>query len=285
MVALIAWDMLPLQEMQDRLGTLESWLAEHVPMTYAVLNPGVEEADLDAFEAESGLTLPEEFKMLYRWHDGQVESMDTTEPGVFNLLFMPLAQVRHVWGSLRDTLTDHPKVNAEVSALDDQVSHPAGYIREVFIDAGRVPFCCTDDWNAVGIDLNPGPLGTPGQVITFGQDEHEKYVLAGSLGEFIDEYVRRLEQGRVRVYQPDGDQFPDDPYTLELQAASGHYGDQFPDDQLAQLELQLAAGQYWGVKPNNPFTMHPEAASEDGVETVGGGLAGMFPGFGASPIP
>jgi len=56
--------MLPLQVMQDRLDTLEFWLAEHAPMTCAVLNPGVEEAGLEAFEAELGLTLPEEFKML-----------------------------------------------------------------------------------------------------------------------------------------------------------------------------------------------------------------------------
>ncbi|WP_310584179.1 SMI1/KNR4 family protein [Deinococcus sp.] len=215
--------MLPLQVMQDRLDTLEFWLAEHAPMTCAVLNPGVEEAGLEAFEAELGLTLPEEFKMLYRWHDGQAESEVTTEPGVFGLPFTPLAQVWDVWRSLRDTLTQHPNTSTEVAALDAQVSHPARYIREVFLDPGRVPFCCTDDWNAVGIDLNPGPLGTPGQVITFGQDEHDKYVLAGSLGEFIDEYVRRLEQGRVRVHQPDGDQFPDDPFMLELQVASGEF--------------------------------------------------------------
>ncbi len=274
-----------LHALKGRLDALEAWLAEHVPMTYAMLNPGVEESDLDAFEAESGLTLPEEFKLLYRWHDGQAESADTMEPGVFSLWFRPLEQVQEQWSYSRDILNGDPEVNAEVARLDEQISHPAGHIREVFIDAGRVPFCSTDDWNAVGIDLNPGPLGTYAQVITFGQDEHDKYVLAESLAEFIDEYVRRLEQGRVRVYQPDGDRFPDEPFTLELQAASGHYGDQFPDDQLAQLELQLAAGQYWGVKPNNPSTMHPEAASEDGVETVGGGLAGMFPGFGASPIP
>ena len=83
--------MLLLQVMQDRLDTLEFWLAEHALMTYAVLNPGVEEAGLEAFEAELGLTLPEEFKMLYRWHDGQAESEVTTEPGVFSLPFTPLA--------------------------------------------------------------------------------------------------------------------------------------------------------------------------------------------------
>jgi cell wall assembly regulator SMI1 len=144
---------------------------------------------------------------------------------VFGLTFMPLAQVQEMWSSLQGTLLGDPEVNAEVARLDAQVSHPAGHIREVFIDPGRVPFCATDDWNAVGIDLNPGPLGTHAQVITFGQDEHDKYVLAASLTEFIGEYVQRLEQGRVRVYQPDGDQFPDDPYTLELQAASGGFAE------------------------------------------------------------
>ena len=208
------------EALPERLEALESWMAEHAPMTHAVLNPGAEDTDLDAFETELGLTLPGDFRMLYRWHDGQTESVLTAEPGVFGLTFLPLERVREQWRGLRDTLSDDPQVNAEVAQLDEQFSYPAGHIREVFIDTGRVPFCSTDDWNAVGIDLNPGPLGTVGQVITFGQDEHRKYVLAGSLGEFIGEYVRRLEQGRVRVYQPDGDRFPDEPFTLELQAAS-----------------------------------------------------------------
>ena len=151
-------------------------------MTHAALNPGAEETDLDAFETQLGLTLPEEFRMLYRWHDGQAESMVTTEPGVFGLTFLPLERVWEQWSGLSKTLNDFPKVNAEVAEPNEQVSHPAGHVRQVFIDIGRVAFCSTDDWNAVGIDLNPGPLGTVGQVVTFGQDEHGKYMLAGSLG-------------------------------------------------------------------------------------------------------
>lgn len=204
-------------DLSARLAALDAWLAIHAPETHGALNAGASDDELDAFERRTGFSLPADFRTLYRWHDGQAESMDATEAGVFGLAFIPLSDVQAEWDVWNDMLTDDSRIN---ETMPGQTSRPAGHIREQYITPGWVPFTKDFGGNSVGIDLDPGPLGTPGQVITFGRDEKDKYVLAASLADFIDEYVRRLEQGRVRVYQPD-----DDGFTLELQAASGEFMD------------------------------------------------------------
>lgn len=204
-------------DLSGRLAALDAWLATHAPETHSALNASASNDALDAFERHVGFTLPADFRTLYRWHDGQAESMDTTEAGVFGLPFIPLADGQAEWDVWHAMLTNNPELH---ETMPGQVSHPPGHIREQYITPGWVPFTKDSGGNSVGIDLDPGPLGTPGQVISFGRDENEKYVLSRSLAAFVDEFVRRLEQGRVRVYQPD-----DDGFALELQAASGEFMD------------------------------------------------------------
>nr|WP_305955588.1 SMI1/KNR4 family protein [Pseudomonas sp. R2-60-08W] len=40
--------------------------------------------------------------------------------------------------------------------------------------------------NHLGVDLDPGEYGVSGQVINFGSDEEEKFVLASSVGTFME---------------------------------------------------------------------------------------------------
>ena len=90
-------------------------------------------------------------------------------------------------------------------------------------------------------------------------------MLAGSLGDFIDEYVRRLEQGRVQVYQPDGDQFPDDLFMLELQAASGEFVESYGFRLIRYLRPPVEAGQ--GFDPV-PLPFQPAALCGEGFLKV-----------------
>ena len=46
------------------------------PQTRPIRRPGASEADLDAAEAELGVSLPPAFRALYRVHDGQELKLD-----------------------------------------------------------------------------------------------------------------------------------------------------------------------------------------------------------------
>src|SRR5262245_2155106 len=50
---------------------IDRWLAAQRPDYYSLLQPGVSDADLDAFDAQFSLTLPPAFRALYRWRNGQ----------------------------------------------------------------------------------------------------------------------------------------------------------------------------------------------------------------------
>jgi cell wall assembly regulator SMI1 len=85
---------------------LDQWLAANRPDYYAMLRPGASEVGLDDFEREFSLRLPEAYRLLYRWRDGQAQ--DCTESFVQNFLFTSLADVRDS-KRLLDGMTFRPK--------------------------------------------------------------------------------------------------------------------------------------------------------------------------------
>lgn len=201
------------------LARLEAWLAEHAPAIHATLRPGASEAELDALETATSLTLPEAFLTLYRWHEGQ----DWSVGGVFGLDFLSLERVSAEWRTWAD-IGGNPEwedLNEDMASL--AVSHPAGAIQAAYTTPGWLGFLADGGGNSVGLDFNPGPAGTAGQVITFGRDEEEKYVLADSLDAFLREYLHRLETGRVTVKAPAG--YSHEMWSIQLHDASGQgYG-------------------------------------------------------------
>ena len=179
---------LPLQIVLERI---DAWYAEHVPAIHATLRPGASDSELNALEEHTGLTLPEAFRTLYRWHDGQ----DWSVGGMFNLLFMPLEHVQISLDNWRDIKREMPEINHNVESH----SYPLEAIRHLYCSADWLGFLKDGGGNFVGLDFGPGPNGTPGQVVTFGRDELYKYVLAPSSDTFLREYWARLEAGRVTV--------------------------------------------------------------------------------------
>ena len=183
---------------------LEGWLAGHAPGIYAELEEGASDADLNALEVATGQTLPAAYRALYCRHLywGQTFPLD----------HVPLGHVLHEWLVWQE-------LEAEFQETQGHASHPAGAITPQYINLGWIPFL--KDWggNSVGVDLAPGPGGVRGQVITFGRDERDKYVLAGSLEAFLTEYLVRLEAGRVTVRRPEF--FPEESERLALHDRGG----------------------------------------------------------------
>jgi hypothetical protein len=62
--------------MEDLIQRLDSWLKQNRPEYYAQLLPGLSDEELTAFEKTLGVALPDEFKLLYQWRNGQKDELD-----------------------------------------------------------------------------------------------------------------------------------------------------------------------------------------------------------------
>lgn len=166
---------------------IESWFATNLPEFLDDLAPGCSEAALADTEALIGTELPEDFKDLYRRHDGQLLRRCW---GIFyDLHFISLSKVREEWWGWKEAMP---------SGLDNSPfseSAPPGAVRNVYASRGWIAFAIDSGGNSIGIDLDPGPRGTRGQVINFGRDEYEKFVLARSTSEFLEWFAGQLESG------------------------------------------------------------------------------------------
>lgn len=182
--------------------SLVAWFEENLPAIAADLNPGASPAALASLEAKIGQALPPEAREFYQLHDGQKGEA----PGFFyGLEFLALNQVANQWQTWADIVADDPELPGSIPGS----STPPGAIREVYVDLAWIPVAHDFSGNHLALDLNPGPQGQRGQVINYGPDENDKYVLAPSLTDFLHWFYRELEASNFRT---DNDWFsPKDP--------------------------------------------------------------------------
>lgn len=179
-------------EIEKLTQSLVSWFQVHIPSIATDLNPGANDAAIASLEAKIGLPFPPELREFYQLHDGQKGEA----PGFFyGLEFSPLNQVASQWQTWADIVQDDPSMPGSIPSI----SHPAGAIQEVYVDLAWVPVAHDFSGNHIGIDLNPGPRGQKGQIINYGPDENDKYVLANSLSDFLEWFYHELEAGNYRT--------------------------------------------------------------------------------------
>lgn len=168
------------------------WLEGHLPELAAALRPGATEDRLERFARSLGVELPDDFRQLYAWHDGQERTV-LTGPW-YGLDFLSLERVEsHCAGW--STAIQHLG-----SDLDGGMkSTPPGFVRRQYANPLWIPFAFDWGGNHLGIDLDPDELGTWGQVITFGRDEDRKIAVAPSLEVFVGWMVQQLQDGNFRI--------------------------------------------------------------------------------------
>jgi cell wall assembly regulator SMI1 len=196
------------------LAQIDAWYSANVPAIHAKRRPGATDAELDALEQKTKLKLPEAFRTLYKWHDG-----DGSFTAVFSLGFIPLSTVNHAWNIWQEVAPGTEWMDP------DSQSFPVGAIQRRYTTPGWLGFLEDGGGNYVGLDFNPGPAGTPGQVITFGRDEDKKYVLANSLDAFLREYQRRLSRGQVSVAKLDG--YSQETLSIQLHDSQGRHTESY----------------------------------------------------------
>jgi cell wall assembly regulator SMI1 len=175
----------------------ERFLADHLPVLAADLAPPPTHGALDALAEASYLDLHAALAPLYGCHDGQ----RSPAPGLFfGLRFLPLAEAADEWRRWAGMIHDDPALLADIPVT----SHPDGAVQTVYFSAAWMPFATDGAGNGLAVDLEPGPAGTPGQVVSFGADESVRRVLAPSAEAFVDWCAEACDSGLATV-APDPD--------------------------------------------------------------------------------
>jgi cell wall assembly regulator SMI1 len=139
-------------------SVIHDWLKRECSALLQNLNPPASDAGLMALQKAVGVALPEDFKASYRIHDG---SRGWPAPMIGEPM-LSLEDIDRVWTEFKSFVKDWEAM------LPIQVSFKEGAIKEDAINPKWIPFIGPDEDNYVGLDFDPGPAGSKGQVINFG---------------------------------------------------------------------------------------------------------------------
>lgn len=185
----------PISHTFHRLRTL---LAESFPELLETLNGPVDLSLLESFERELGCQLPPAVRDSFVLADGQ--DIDSGCSGLFfGLYLLPLEDVMREWAFWRQAEHD-PAAGKNPAVLATMASVPPSWIKQLYACRGWIPLLSDRTGNYVGVDLDPGPGGSWGQVIVFGRDFDRKCVLwkgdgEGGWGKWLSAFVDELESG------------------------------------------------------------------------------------------
>lgn len=201
-----------LQDLWRRLGAIADLAG--VPLQ---LNPGLTEETIAAAEATLGLALPAGYRASLKLHDGQATFANGERslpwlPGCPPLA--PLASVLEQWAQLQDLAAEYPPPDA--TEHGDRIKSGTYRTR-------TIPIAGSQYWDGdtTYVDLDPGPAGTAGQIITM-VSECDFVALGPSLEAALARWVEALEAGAWVYSAEAGDVHPagQPPHT-------GHPSDQF----------------------------------------------------------
>lgn len=174
----------------DELNKVLSWLENHIPLALKGLRKqGVTESQLVNLKMDLGISLPSQFMSLYYLHNGTENISGIPDAGLFfDLFLMSIEEINeyreiHI-GMLEPKNICEKHRNFTVKQRD---IHFEGIAAKHW-----VPFAHDGGGNFIGLDFEPAYNGVMGQVITFGRDEYENYVIAPSFTSFLSWYYGEL---------------------------------------------------------------------------------------------
>jgi cell wall assembly regulator SMI1 len=174
------------------LKRLDVWYAANLPEDQFVFNRPASDEDIDAIERLFGLKLPNAYRQLYKWHDG--DRNDLFSGHIYGTALISLRDAGLQWKAWNDVLADFGGNRYEIPGG----AWPEAAVDPSYINPRWIPLT-NSDGNHIGLDFDPWPGGRIGQVILYGRDEDVKVVLAESLGNFLEWITDLLDQGNFRI--------------------------------------------------------------------------------------
>jgi cell wall assembly regulator SMI1 len=161
--------------MKDLLIRLDHWLRANRPEYHRQLLAGRTEAELAAFEDSLGFGLPQSFKDLYLWRDGQAP--DCRDAFQYNRDFQRLEDA------------------AESREILNGCREGGDFEREDWWNPRWVPFLRHWGGDLLCVDMDGNFGGRPGQVLYFYHDSADRTIEFPSLESWLDCFVSSLEAG------------------------------------------------------------------------------------------
>jgi cell wall assembly regulator SMI1 len=158
------------------LGRLERWLSVHRLEYFRGFRTGASDADLEAFETRFDVTLPEAFKTLYRWRDGQ-------SPEDFSSL-----QDNRMFSSLEDIATTKALLDGMIGS---DFEDPDWWLRRwvPFLANGGGDHLCV-------VARTEGNFGV-GQLVSFWHDDPQRSVAYASIEDWLEALIDTAEHGKL----------------------------------------------------------------------------------------
>jgi cell wall assembly regulator SMI1 len=166
--------LLNLNYMETVITRLDEWLKSNRADYYAQLLPGATDEEIQRLERLLGLSLPESFKALYRWRNGQ--PLDCYEAFHDNKMFLRLEEIEETWVVLKELL----------EGGDFEI--------ENWWRVGWVPFLHDGAGNNLCLDLEGTFTGHKGQLLEFWHDDFDRDVLYPDFKHYLEAVVECLEQ-------------------------------------------------------------------------------------------
>ena len=200
--------------MKQLWGRLEAWAQKQGQSLR--LRSGVTERSITAAEKQMKLQFPDDMRESLLLFDGQDSALQPLmwSPGCGYLATLEEIVAQHA-ESVDDAeeyeSPDEPK--ATDAGKSKKQAQDGGRIRNVLFDAKRIPIAGAPyfDGDVTYIDLDPGPKGVCGQIITL-TSECDFIVLGSTLREHLTSYIEALESGELVLSAendvvPKGDRF------------------------------------------------------------------------------
>ncbi len=163
---------------ENLISRMERWLAANRPTYLARLQPGVDSQKLAAFEDQFAIVLPETFRSLYRWRNGQ--EVTCTESFEKNFMFSPLEEIAGT------------KANLD-GMIGTDFEDPNWWRR------GWLPFLHNGAGDYLCVDLAGDNAGCPGQLLVFYHDWEKRPVKFPNLDAWLTSLVNSMENGTLKL--------------------------------------------------------------------------------------
>ena len=186
------------------------WLKEAAPQEFKTLQEAATSKDFATFKKATGYDFPESLKTVYKINNGSLRKfkgikfrMQSFALG--GVSFLNIDTILKEWATWKE-IVDELGEGEFIPELTG-VSHPKKAIKNHHMNLKWLPFSDDASGNYIGVDLDPDTKGTFGQVISFGTDYSERFVLADSFEEFLEQILALIKQDKVEFREEEDGEY------------------------------------------------------------------------------
>ena len=164
-----------------------NWLKTKLPKYAALLNSGASVGDIEKLENYLQFAVPDDLKILLLTNNGdsKLNSENSFLGAFLGFEFLSVDRIISV----------HEDWKNYVMNEYDGTSFPVNHIKIAYTNPKWIPIFADSAGNYVGLDLDPDLDGVSGQIINFGRDEENKFVIAKNLNSFLEFVVGKINSG------------------------------------------------------------------------------------------